>query len=34
LYDDSKQTIKISPMELAQNLRFYKFENPWNKWYE
>jgi NADH-quinone oxidoreductase subunit C len=28
LYDDSKQTIKISPMELAQNLRFYKFENP------
>ena len=20
-------------LELAQTLRFFKFENPWNKWY-
>ena len=32
-YDDSIQSIKVVPLELAQNLRFFKFENPWNKWY-
>lgn len=32
-YDDSIQLIKVVPVELAQSLRFFKFENPWNKWY-
>jgi len=32
-YDDSIQSIKVVPLELAQNLRFFKFSNPWNKWY-
>ena len=32
-YDDSIQAIKVVPLELSQNLRFFKFENPWNKWY-
>ncbi len=32
-YDDSIQSIKVAPLELAQSLRFFKFENPWNKWY-
>lgn len=32
-YDDSMQSIKVAPVELAQSLRFFKFENPWNKWY-
>jgi len=32
-YDDSIQAIKVAPVELAQSLRFFKFENPWNKWY-
>jgi NADH:ubiquinone oxidoreductase subunit C len=32
-YDDSMQLIKVAPIELAQSLRFYKFENPWMKWY-
>jgi NADH:ubiquinone oxidoreductase subunit C len=32
-FDDSTQSIKIAPMELSQSLRFFKFENPWNKWY-
>lgn len=32
-YDDSIQAIKYNPIELAQSLRFFKFENPWNKWY-
>lgn len=32
-YDDSIQSIKVAPVELAQSLRFFKFENPWNKWY-
>lgn len=32
-YDDSIQTIKVSPIELSQSLRFYKFDNPWIKWY-
>jgi len=32
-YDDSIQSIKVAPIELAQSLRFFKFENPWNKWY-
>lgn len=32
-YDDSIQSIKVVPLELAQSLRFFKFENPWNKWY-
>lgn len=32
-YDDSIQSIKVVPLELSQNLRFFKFENPWNKWY-
>lgn len=32
-YDDSIQSIKVSPLELSQSLRFFKFENPWNKWY-
>jgi hypothetical protein len=27
------QSIKVAPVELAQSLRFFKFENPWNKWY-
>jgi hypothetical protein len=25
--------IKVVPLELSQNLRFFKFYNPWNKWY-
>jgi len=32
-YDDSIQSIKIAPVELSQSLRFFKFNNPWNKWY-
>lgn len=32
-YDDSLQSIKVSPLELSQSLRFYKFDNPWVKWY-
>lgn len=32
-YDDCVQVIKVSPIELAQSLRFYKFDNPWMKWY-
>lgn len=32
-YDDSKQVIAIHPVEVAQTLRFYQLENPWNKWY-
>lgn len=32
-YDDSIQAIKVAPIELAQSLRFFRFENPWNKWY-
>ena len=32
-YDDSIQLIKVSPIELAQSIRFYKFDNPWMKWY-
>ncbi len=32
-YDDSIQSIKVVPLELAQSLRFFKFDNPWNKWY-
>lgn len=32
-YDDSIQLIKVVPVELTQSLRFFKFENPWNKWY-
>lgn len=32
-YDDSIQAIRCSPLELSQSLRFFKFENPWNKWY-
>ena len=32
-YDDSIQLIRVVPVELAQSLRFFKFENPWNKWY-
>jgi len=32
-YDDSIQAIKIAPVELSQSLRFFKFENPWSKWY-
>jgi NADH:ubiquinone oxidoreductase subunit C len=27
-YDDSIQSIKVAPLELAQSLRFFKFENP------
>jgi NADH:ubiquinone oxidoreductase subunit C len=27
-YDDSIQLIKVSPIELAQSIRFYKFDNP------
>jgi NADH:ubiquinone oxidoreductase subunit C len=27
-YDDSMQSIKVSPLELSQSLRFYKFDNP------
>jgi NADH:ubiquinone oxidoreductase subunit C len=27
-YDDSIQSIKYNPIELAQSLRFFKFENP------
>jgi len=27
-YDDSIQLIKVVPVELAQSLRFFKFENP------
>jgi hypothetical protein len=27
------QIIKVAPVELAQSLRFYRFENPWMKWY-
>ena len=30
-YDDSIQSIKITPLELSQSLRFFKFENPWGK---
>jgi NADH:ubiquinone oxidoreductase subunit C len=32
-YDDTLQLIKVVPIELSQNLRFFKFYNPWNKWY-
>jgi len=32
-YNDLKQTISISAVEMAQALRFYEFENPWNKWH-
>lgn len=32
-YDDSIQAIRCSPIELSQSLRFFKFDNPWNKWY-
>jgi NADH:ubiquinone oxidoreductase subunit C len=32
-FDDATQSIKVSPLELAQSLRFFKFENPWHKWY-
>jgi NADH:ubiquinone oxidoreductase subunit C len=27
-YNDSIQAIKYNPIELAQTLRFFKFENP------
>jgi NADH:ubiquinone oxidoreductase subunit C len=27
-YDDSIQSIKYNPIELAQSLRFFRFENP------
>jgi len=27
-YDDTLQSIKVVPLELSQNLRFYKFDNP------
>jgi NADH:ubiquinone oxidoreductase subunit C len=27
-YDDCMQIIKVAPVELAQSLRFYRFENP------
>jgi len=29
-YDDSKQAIDIHSVEVAQALRFYQLENPWN----
>lgn len=32
-YDDSIQSVKVVPIELSQNLRFFKFDNPWYKWY-
>jgi NADH:ubiquinone oxidoreductase subunit C len=27
-FDDAIQAIKIAPIELAQSLRFFRFENP------
>jgi len=27
-YDDATQLIKFNPIEITQNLRFFKFENP------
>jgi NADH:ubiquinone oxidoreductase subunit C len=27
-YDDTLQLIKVVPIELSQNLRFFKFYNP------
>lgn len=32
-FDDCTQSIKVAPLELSQTLRFFKFDNPWNKWY-
>ncbi len=32
-FDDNTQSIKVAPLELSQSLRFFKFDNPWNKWY-
>jgi NADH:ubiquinone oxidoreductase subunit C len=31
-YDDSFRTIVFEPVELSQELRFYSFDNPWNRW--
>jgi NADH:ubiquinone oxidoreductase subunit C len=31
-YDETIQGISINSVELAQMLRYYEFENPWNKW--
>jgi NADH:ubiquinone oxidoreductase subunit C len=30
-YDDRIQGISINAVEIAQALRYYEFENPWNK---
>jgi len=27
-YDDSIQLIRVAPIELAQSMRFYRFDNP------
>lgn len=32
-YDDSMQAIKVTPLELAQSFRSFRFDNPWGKWY-
>lgn len=31
-YDDSLQGITLTTIEITQTLRYYEFENPWNKW--
>jgi len=28
IYDDAKQTIKLLPLEAAQGLRFFQYNNP------
>ena len=30
-YDDSYSSIVFEPIELSQELRFFIFDNPWNK---
>jgi len=30
-YEDSLKTIIMEPVELAQNYRYFKFENKWQK---
>lgn len=31
-YNDAIQNISFGNVEVSQSMRFYTFENPWNKW--